>query len=70
MPSSAPNSPLELTLRDLEEGQVSSHYPEKELNGNRTAWGQIRTALFNRWINVLLVFAPVGIAMHYAGINR
>lgn len=35
-----------------------------------TAWGQIHATLFNSWINVLLIFSPVGIAVHYAGVNK
>src|SRR5262249_12119160 len=31
--------------------------------------GQLRHALFNSWINVLLVAAPVGIALHFAKVN-
>ncbi|RVX67616.1 hypothetical protein B0A52_08145 [Exophiala mesophila] len=35
-----------------------------------TAWGQIHATLFNSWINVLLIASPVGIAVHYAGVNE
>ena len=28
-----------------------------------------KTALFHSWVNVLLVFVPVGIAVHFAGVN-
>ena len=35
-----------------------------------TARSQIRATLFNSWINVLLIFSPVGIAVHYAGVNE
>ena len=34
-----------------------------------TAMGQIRATLFNSWINVLLIFSPIGIAVYYAHIN-
>ncbi|KIW24525.1 calcium/proton exchanger [Cladophialophora immunda] len=30
----------------------------------------IKVALFHSWVNVLLVFVPVGIAIHFAGINQ
>ncbi|PWW79843.1 calcium/proton exchanger [Tuber magnatum] len=60
----------------LEEGQPRpanphrmSHYSEKEMKEHKTIWGQFRAAMFNSWINVLLVFAPVGIATHYAGVD-
>lgn len=63
------NSQTDNHIGDLEEGQVSEHHSKKELSGNRTVWGQIRTALFNRWINLLLVFVPTGIVTHYLGVN-
>ena len=34
-----------------------------------TAWSQIRATLFNSWINVLLIFSPLGIAVYYAKVN-
>ncbi|CUS10671.1 unnamed protein product [Tuber aestivum] len=60
----------------LEEGQPQlanpqrmSNYSEKERKEGKTIWGQFRAAVFNSWINVFLVFAPVGIATHYAGVD-
>jgi len=35
---------------------------------SRTIAAQLRSSLC-KWINVLLVFVPVGIATHYAGVN-
>ncbi|KAJ4515582.1 hypothetical protein HRR83_004725 [Exophiala dermatitidis] len=35
-----------------------------------TAWSQLHATLFNSWINVLLIFSPVGIAVYYAGVNK
>lgn len=35
-----------------------------------TVWGQVHATLFNSWINVLLIASPVGIAVHYAGVNE
>jgi Ca2+:H+ antiporter len=32
-------------------------------------WPQVK-AVFGSWINVLLVFVPVGIALNYAGVNK
>lgn len=29
-----------------------------------------KVALFHSWVNVLLVFVPVGIAVHFAGVNE
>ena len=34
-----------------------------------TLWSQIHDTIFNSWINLLLVFVPVGIALRYAHIN-
>ncbi|KIW73497.1 calcium/proton exchanger [Phialophora macrospora] len=30
----------------------------------------VKVALFHSWVNVLLVFVPVGIAVHFAGVNE
>ncbi len=35
-----------------------------------TAMGQLRATLLNSWINVLLIFVPIGIAVNYAGIPK
>ncbi|PUU83704.1 Sodium/calcium exchanger protein-domain-containing protein [Tuber borchii] len=51
----------------LEEGRQQP--AEKEMEEHKTILGQFKTAMFNSWINVLLVFAPVGIATHYAGVD-
>lgn len=60
----------------MEEGRSASPddenyklYTEKEEREHKTIWGQMRAALFNSWINVLLIFAPAGIATHFAGVN-
>ncbi|KAK3714989.1 hypothetical protein LTR37_007479 [Vermiconidia calcicola] len=34
-----------------------------------TVWSQVK-AVFGSWINVLLIFVPVGIALEYAGIDK
>ena len=34
-----------------------------------TFWSQVK-AVFGSWINILLVFVPVGIAVEYAGVNK
>ena len=38
-----------------------------------SAWSRVlanvKVALFHSWVNVLLVFVPVGIAVHFAGVN-
>jgi len=51
----------------LEEGRQQP--AEKEMEEHKTISGQFKAAMFNSWINVLLVFAPVGIATHYAGVD-
>ena len=35
-----------------------------------TAMSQLRATLLNSWINVLLIFVPIGIAVNYAGIPK
>lgn len=35
-----------------------------------TPMSQIRATLFNSWINILLIASPIGIAVHYAGVNE
>ena len=35
-----------------------------------TVVSQLRATLFNSWINVLLIFVPIGIAVNYTGIPR
>ena len=35
-----------------------------------TAVGQLRATLLNSWINILLIFVPIGIAVNYAGIPK
>ena len=51
----------------LEEGRPQP--AEKEIEAHKTILGQFKAAMFNSWINVLLVFAPIGIATHYAGVD-
>ncbi|KAI1614919.1 Ca2+:H+ antiporter [Exophiala viscosa] len=34
-----------------------------------TLWSQIRATIFNSWVNVLLIFSPIGIAVYYAKIS-
>ncbi|KAK5078557.1 hypothetical protein LTR64_003030 [Lithohypha guttulata] len=36
---------------------------------NFTFWGQFRAVVFGSWINVLLIFSPIGIALHFAHAN-
>ena len=52
----------------LEEGRLQP--AEKEMEAHKTILGQFKVAMFNSWINVLLVFAPIGIATHYAGVDQ
>ena len=57
--------------KDLESGSNShGSEPEERIKPKFTAWSQIRYSLFNSWINVLLVCAPIGIALHFVpGLN-
>lgn len=66
--------PTRANTIQLEEGRPGndhrpSYYSEKEEKAHKSIFGQLKVALFNSWINVLLVFVPVGIATHYAGVN-
>jgi hypothetical protein len=47
-------------------GENSEKLPRKKKN--RTIMSQLRSVLF-KWMNILLVFAPVGIATYYAGVD-
>ena len=43
----------------------------KKDNQKFTAMGQLRATLLNSWINILLIFVPIGIAVNYAsGVPR
>lgn len=48
--------------------------PAKEDKPKRSRLGRVfanvKVALFHSWVNVLLVFVPVGIAVHFAGVNE
>ena len=48
--------------------QVASAEPE-ETSPKFTFMNQIKATIFNSWINILLIMAPVGIAVNYAGID-
>lgn len=48
-----------------EEDDSKSKKPKQKF----TFWGQLRATLFGSWINILLIAAPVGIAVNYAKIN-
>jgi len=41
----------------------------KKKHPKLTVMGQAK-AVFGSWINILLIFVPVGIACNYAGVNR
>lgn len=54
----------------------SSHKTENDDDNNNgkdkqkfTPWSQVRATLFNSWINVLLIFSPLGIALYYAHVD-
>jgi len=58
--------PNRVDTSTLEEGRLP---PTEKMEAPKTILGQFKAAMFNSWINVLLVFAPVGIATHYAGVD-
>ena len=53
--------------RDNKKLRSSSSLWQKD-NHNFTATSQLKATIFNSWINVLLVFVPVGIAVHFTNI--
>lgn len=53
---------------DLESNSDGSS--DKSKKHQFTIWSQIRYSFFNSWLNVLLIFVPIGIALHFVpGIN-
>ncbi|KAL9102690.1 MAG: hypothetical protein Q9163_002181 [Psora crenata] len=60
---------LKKDSRDPEKRRASSRLLEKDTR-KYTASSQLRATLLNSWINVLLIFVPVGIAVNYAGITK
>ncbi|KAJ9607152.1 hypothetical protein H2200_008224 [Cladophialophora chaetospira] len=44
----------------------------KKPKGSRFSrvYNNFKVALFHSWVNVLLIFVPVGIAVHFAGVNE
>lgn len=63
--------PKKRSLKDRLTGKGKE--PEYEANGKDkprfTVGNQIRATLFSSWLNILLIFSPVGIAVNYAGID-
>lgn len=43
---------------------------DKSSQPHFTFWGQFRSVIFGSWINVLLIFSPIGIALHFAKANE
>lgn len=64
-------APSRVNTITMEEGGPSStqDYNEKEKKEHKSILGQLKVAIFNSYINILLVFVPVGIATHYAGVD-
>ena len=56
------------TRPGIEEQRRTSSFFKKDEH-NYTLMSQIRATLFNSWINVLLIFVPAGIALHYAHVK-
>ena len=48
----------------------SSLFKKSKEGQTFTVGSQIRATLLNSWVNVLLIFVPVGIAVNYAGVNK
>lgn len=55
---------------DGEEKKKSGIFRGKDLkHAPFTLRNQLQNTIFNSWINILLIAAPVGIALNYAGVN-
>lgn len=59
----AGTEPVAPSRKDSSVSKKTKKYPKL------TVMGQFK-AVFYSWINVLLVFAPIGIALNYAGVNK
>lgn len=56
---------------DAEHGEASSSIePEKNRNILIRFYKACKEILFSSWLNILLVFVPVGIAVQVAGVNK
>ena len=56
--------------QDPERTDETKDEKKKRRNPNNlTIMGQLK-AVFGSWINILLIFVPVGIALEYAGVNK
>ena len=64
-----PGQPGKPKRPGLEGKRIHSSQFFKKDTQKFTVGSQLRATLFNSWINLLLVFVPVGIALHYAGIK-
>jgi len=42
---------------------------DKKQEPHFTAWGQFRVVVLGSWVNILLIFSPIGIALHFAKVN-
>jgi Ca2+:H+ antiporter len=66
-PSTGPRRSDTLAVEAGTAGEDAENMPPPPPK-KRTIVSQLRSVLF-KWMNILLVFAPVGIATHYAGVN-
>ena len=57
--------------KDIESGSNTQASESEDVKKpNFTVWSQIRYSIFNSWINLLMVCAPIGIALHFVpGVN-
>ena len=56
-------------LGDVKKSRKSSSLWQKDEH-KFTAASQLRATLFNSWINVLLIFVPIGIAVNFTNIPK
>ena len=52
-----------------EEDDDNNGKVKKEQQYTFTFWGQFRATILGSWVNILLIFSPIGIAVHFAKIN-
>ncbi|KAJ3019460.1 hypothetical protein HKX48_002048 [Thoreauomyces humboldtii] len=52
---------------DAGEGSVGGKSSQHQLDPS--LWGQLRAAVFSSYVNILLVFVPIGIALHFTSVS-
>ncbi|OCT53534.1 membrane bound cation transporter [Cladophialophora carrionii] len=63
------NQPSDSGKRPSQDGEPEKKKEKPKLSVLGRILANVKVALFHSWVNVLLVFVPVGIAVHFAGVN-